>query len=343
MKTSLKRFTAFALMLAVMFSSVLSVSASENLFVSGRDYVIVGKGAEGQSIVMDLNGKSEVKATYYPVTSVKMSKPDYMVEVEDVPKTKNLEVKVVYNANLEMYGVQITAKDLLDSSFTIKYLKKIGANYQAVALNNVSLMVIDGDDHLPNPDIDDDDDDDENDGVYRAYRAQASTTNVLEGLKACANGQALVVDVSADDRVSNSWMKTLKNYPSKSLIFAGDSYSWTIKGSDVKSISSYLSHYVGVSRVAPNQEEIENACGIKNVPVIVINGMAKFPATESQLRIQLMGQSFKEATINVYRYENGRVVTVAEDLQTDGDGFVSFPVTKPGTYFASHYKSSKAV
>jgi len=346
MKTSLKRFTALALMFVVMLAGILPVSAAENLFVAGRNYVIVGKGAEGQSIVMDLNGKSEVKATYYPVTSVKMSKPDYMVDVEDIPKVKDkdLEIKVIYNSNLEMYGIQITARELLDSSFTIKYLKRTGPNYQAVALNTVNLMVIDGDDHLPNPDIDgDDEDDDENDELYRAYRSQASSTNVQEGLKACADGQALVVDISSNDRIANAWLKTLKEYPSKSLIFAGDSYSWTVKGSDIKSIKSYLSHYVGVSRVADNQAEIEAACGINNVPVIVINGMSKFPAAESQLRIQLMGQSFKGTTVNVYRYENGKVITVAEDLETDGDGFVSFPVTKPGTYFASRFKSSKAV
>ena len=313
MKTSLKRFTAFALMFVVMLAAVLPVSAAENLFVAGRDYVIVGKGAEGQSIVMDLNGKSEVKATYYPVTSFKMSKPDYLVDVEDIPKTKDkdLEIKVVYNANLEMYGIQITARELLDSSFTVKYMKKTGPNYQAIALNTVNLMVIDGDDHIYNPEIDgDDDDDDENDDLYRAYKAQAGATNVLEGLKACADGQSLVVDVSNDNRVANAWLKSLRDYPSKSLIFAGDSYSWTVKGSDVTSIKSYLSHYVGISRVADNQAEIEAACGISNVPVIVINGMSKFPAAESQLRIQLMGRSFKETSVNIYRYEDGKVITI---------------------------------
>lgn len=342
MKTSLKRLIAFALMCAVMLAAVLPVSAAENLFIAGQKYVLVGKGAEEQTVVMDLNGKSEVKTVFYPVTSVQMTKPDYSIDVEDVPNSKYADIKVVYNSNLQMYGIEIKAKEMINTSFVVKYLKKIGVNYQAVALNNIKLKVIDGDDHIPDPDVDREDED-ENDALYRAYRSQANTINVLEGLEACAEGQSLIVDVSGDNRVSNSWLKNLKKYPTKSLVFSGDSYSWTVKGSDIKSTSTYLSHYVGVSRAVENQAEIENACGIKNVPVIAINGMSKFPASKAELRVQLTGKSFQDTVVNVYRYESGKVYTVAENVETDGEGNITLTVTEPGIYLASRFKSSKAI
>lgn len=309
-------------------------SPAYSLFQAGNSYALIGKGAEEDSIVINLEGKSEVTAVYYAVTSVPLSKPDYMVEVEDVPGKDELEVKVVYNETLNMYGVKVTAKDLINGNFVVKYLKRIGNNYQAVALKTVDIMVIDGDDYVAPEEISEEN--------YSAYRSQAAATNVLEGLTSCADGQSIVVDISDTNRISNAWLKTLKKYPDKSLVCAGEDYSWTVKGSDIGSTSGYLSHYMGVSMVASNQEELERASGIKNVRPVIISGMKKFPAA-AELTVHMAGQSYKNAIANVYRYENGKVTVVVEDVPCDSNGNLSFKVTSGGTYLVSQLKSSKAV
>ena len=337
MKKSFKRVAAFLVMCAVLLTAALPVSAAENLFAAGKDIVFVGKGAKEQTIVMDLNGQSEVKATFYPVTSKKMSKPKYYVDVEDVPDTNDLKVRVVYNEGLEMYGIEITAKAMMRCSFVVKYLKYTGPNYEAFAYNDLKLLVINGDEHLPDPDEREDDDE-----LYRGYRSQAGSTNVLEGLEACADYQTLAVDVSNDNRVSNAWLKALRKYPNKSLSFVGEHYSWTVRGSDIKTNSKYLSHYVGVSRQAKNKEEIEAACGIKNVKTIEIGGMAGFPVSKAELTVQLTGQAYRDAVVNVYQYRSGKIYVIDQNVETDGDGNVTFEA-EPGTYIVCKNKVSNAI
>lgn len=333
----LKKWIASAAACVMAVCSCLTVLAADSptysLFQAGNSYTLVGKGAEDNSIVINLEGKSEVTSVYYAVTSVPLSKPDYMVEVEDVPGKNQLDVKVVYNEALNMYGIKVTAKDLINGNFVVKYLKRIGNNYQAVALKTVNIMVIDGDDYVSPEEISEEN--------YSAYRSQAAATNVLEGLSGCADGQSIVVDISDTNRISNAWLKTLKKYPSKSLICAGEDYSWTVKGSDINSTSGYLSHYMGVSMVAANQEELEQASGIKNIRPVVISGMKKFPAS-AKLTVHLAGQSYKGAIVNVYKYENGKVMVVAQDVQCDSNGNLSFKVTSGGTYLVSQLKSPNA-
>ncbi len=337
MKKTFKRIAAFLTVCAVLLAAALPVSAADNLFAAGRNIVFVGKGAKEQTVVMDLKGQSEVKATFYPVTSKKMSKPKYYVDVEDVPDNENLKVRVVYNEGLEMYGIEITAKEMMRCSFVVKYLKYTGPNYEAFAYNDLKLLVINGEDHLPDPDEREDDDE-----LYRGYRSQAGSTNVLEGLEACADYQTLAVDVSNDNRVPNAWLKALKKYPNKSLSFVGEHYSWTVRGSDIKSSSKYLSHYVGVSRQAKNKEEIEEVCGIKNVKTIEISGMDNFPASKAELTVELSGQSYQNTVVNVYQYKYGKVYIIDENVETDGDGNVTFNA-EPGTYIVCKNKVSNAI
>lgn len=168
----------------VALGSVTTVFAQESLtttlYQKGNDYLLVGKGAQENSIVINMGGKSEVTTTYYAASPMMMEKPDYRVEVEDLPDDDEAEIKVVYNETLNMYGVQITAKDLSNSDFMIRYLKKTGSNYQAIAQTNIKLMIIDGDDYVSDEEISDE--------RYSDLRSQAGSTNVLEGLKAVPTG-----------------------------------------------------------------------------------------------------------------------------------------------------------
>ena len=165
---------------------------------------------------------------------------------------------------------------------------------------------------------------------------------MLEGLEACADYQTLAVDVSNDNRVSNAWLKALRKYPNKSLSFVGEHYSWTVRGSDIKTNSKYLSHYVGVSRQAKNKEEIEAACGIKNVKTIEIGGMAGFPVSKAELTVQLTGQAYRDAVVNVYQYRSGKIYVIDQNVETDGDGNVTFEA-EPGTYIVCKNKVSNAI
>ena len=180
----MKKLAALAVACIMALGSVTTVFAQESLtttlYQKGNDYLLVGKGAQENSIVINLGGKSEVTTTYYAASPMMMEKPDYRVEVEDLPDDDEAEIKVIYNETLNMYGVQITAKDLSNSDFMIRYLKKTGSNYQAIAQTNIKLMIIDGDDYVSDEEISDE--------RYSDLRSQAGSTNVLEGLESCADG-----------------------------------------------------------------------------------------------------------------------------------------------------------
>lgn len=332
-----KKLAALAVACIMALGSVTTVFAQESLtttlYQKGSEYLLVGKGAQENSIVINLGGKSEVTTTYYAASPMMMEKPDYRVEVEDLPDDDEAEIKVIYNETLNMYGVQITAKDLSNSDFMIRYLKKTGSNYQAIAQTNIKLMIIDGDDYVSDEEISDE--------RYSDLRSQAGSTNVLEGLESCADGQSIVVDISDTNRISNAWLKTLRQYPKKTLVCTGEDYSWTIKGSDVGGNSGYLSHYMGVSTVASNQKELEQAMGITGVCPVVISGMRMFPATAT-LTVHMAGQSYKNTKANVYRYENGKLTVVQENVMTDANGNLTFPVSSGGTYIVSRNKSRNA-
>ena len=333
-----KRIIAAAAACAMVLSGVLTVTAEDTFYAlrrQGSAYSLVGKGAGDDSIVINLNGKSKVTATYYTAAPVRMEAPEYIVKVEDVPDKDDAEIKVVYNETLGMYGIEITAKELTNETFVIRYLKKTGSNYEAFAVKSVELMVIDGEDYKASEEI--------SDTEYSAIRSQAASTNVAQGLNRCADGQSITIDISDTNRISNSWLKTLKNYPNKSLICTGEDYAWTVKGSDVRLTSTYLSHYVGVSFQAANQEELEKACGITNVRPVIVSGMKKFPASAS-LTVHMSGVAYKNAAVNIYKYENGKVLKVAEGIQSDENGCIAFPgATETGTYLVSLIKSPKAV
>lgn len=340
MKTNLKRFSAFVTMLVIMLLAVLPVSAAG---ISGNDFVLVGKGADYQSIVMDLDGKSEVSAVYYPVTKVKMSQPEYLIEVDDVSEEKGLKVNVFYNDDLEMYGIKVTAKEMMDESFVIKFFKLNRSNYERFSYASIHLTVIDGDERLYDPDeyyYDEDEDDEYIDEILRTYQSQSKKVNVVEGLEACAKDQFLTVDISDSGLIPASWMSTLKKYPEKALTLAGNRYSWTVKGADVKASSSRLSYHADISRSSVYQADIERLSGINNVPVVVIADMKNFPVSKAILRVQILGNVYKNTDVNIYLYENGKVFSVAEDVRTDKNGYVSFPVSKGGVYFVSRFKSA---
>ena len=153
-----KRIIAAAAACAMVLSGVLTVTAEDTFYAlrrQGSAYSLVGKGAGDDSIVINLNGKSKVTATYYTAAPVRMEAPEYIVKVEDVPDKDDAEIKVVYNETLGMYGIEITAKELTNETFVIRYLKKTGSNYEAFAVKSVELMVIDGEDYKASEEISD--------------------------------------------------------------------------------------------------------------------------------------------------------------------------------------------
>ena len=98
---------------------------------------------------------------------------------------------------------------------------------------------------------------------------------------------------------------------------------------------------MGVSTVASNQKELEQAMGITGVCPVVISGMRMFPATAT-LTVHMAGQSYKNTKANVYRYEDGKLTVVQEDVMTDANGNLTFPVSSGGTYIVSRNKSRNA-
>ena len=71
--------------------------------------------------------------------------------------------------------------------------------------------------------------------------------------------------------------------------------------------------------------------------------MKKFPASAS-LTVRMSGVAYKNAAVNIYKYENGKVLKVAEGVQSDENGCIAFPgATETGTYLVSLIKSPKAV
>ena len=70
--------------------------------------------------------------------------------------------------------------------------------------------------------------------------------------------------------------------------------------------------------------------------------MDNFPASKAELTVELSGQSYQNTVVNVYQYKYGKVYIIDENVETDGDGNVTFNA-EPGTYIVCKNKVSNAI
>ena len=326
----LKRLTALAMAAVMAFGCAMTAQAADGYakLKKGWEYTIVGKGVEDDSIVMDLNDKEKVTGVYYITIPEELRAPEYIVKVEDTPHESKAEIDVFYNETLEMYGIRIVAKEMLDTTFTLKYITKIDGVKQAYAYKYVPLTVIDQDKFLTSLEYDTEDYWD----ALEELQDRDSVVNVTQGLKTLADGQSLVVDISTNEKISNVWLKYLSKYPTKSMICAGDNYALTIKGSEAVYKSLGTSYKVDVDIKSTKLLEWEQKTGIKDVRPFEVTGMSKLPS-KATLKLRVSGLMYKNATVNLYKYENGKVTKVASGLKTDGYGVVAIPgYAADGTY-----------
>lgn len=326
----LKRLTALALAAVMVFGSAVTTFAADGYskLTKGWEYTIVGKGVEDDSIVMDLNDKEKVTGVYYITIPEELRAPEYIVKVEDTPHKSKAEIDVFYNETLEMYGIRIIAKEMLDTTFTLKYITRIDGVKQAYAYKYIPLTVIDQDRFLTSLDPESE----EYAEKLEDLQDRDSVVNVTEGLKSLKNGQSLVVDISANEKISNIWLKYLSKDASKSLICAGDNYALTIKGSDAKYKSLGTSYKVDVDIKSTKLLDWEKKTGIKDVRPFEVTGMSKLPS-KATLKLRVFGLMYRNATVNLYKYEDGKVTKVASGLKTDGYGVVAIPgYAADGTY-----------
>ena len=167
----LKRLTALALAAVMVFGSAVTTFAADGYskLTKGWEYTIVGKGVEDDSIVMDL----------------KLRAPEYIVKVEDTPHKSKAEIDVFYNETLEMYGIRIIAKEMLDTTFTLKYITRIDGVKQAYAYKYIPLTVIDQDRFLTSLDPESE----EYAEKLEDLQDRDSVVNATEGLKSLKNPQ----------------------------------------------------------------------------------------------------------------------------------------------------------
>jgi len=331
----LKRITALAMAAMMVFGCAVTAHADDNYakLKNGQEYTIVGKGVEDDSIVMNLNDREKVTGIYYITIPETLKAPQHIVKVEDLPHPDKAEIDVFYNETLEMYGIRIIAKELLDTSFTLRYITEVNGVKQAYAFKNVPLTVIDDDRFITSLDPESE----EYEEALEELQKKGSVVNVLEGLKESPKGQRLVVDISQNEKISNAWLKQLSKMPENTLICAGDNYALKIKGSDAKYKNLTLEYKVNVEISNTKLNEWEKKTGVKDARPVIVSGMKKLPA-KAKLKLRISGVAYRNASVNLYKFENGKTTKIASGVKTDGFGVLEFPdYAADGTYIVSRF------
>ena len=329
-----RRIVSAAMAAVMVFGCALTANAADSyttMLKKGEEYTIIGKGVTNDGIVMNLNDKEKVVGIYYITIPEELRLPEYTVKVEDTPNPSDAEIDVFYNETLGMYGIRIIAKDLLDDSFTLRYItKKDGVN-QAYAFKYVPLTVIDDDRFITTLTYGSEEYEEELDKLLNVD----DVVNVADGIKKIGKNQSLVVDISRNQKIDNLWLKYLSKDASKSLICAGDSYALTFKGKDASYKSLGTNYKVKVDIKNTKLQEWEKKTGIKNVRPFEVTGMDKVPA-KATLKLRVSGVPFRSTTVDLYKFENGKATKIANDLKTNAYGVVEIPgFIADGTYLIS--------
>ncbi len=318
----MKRLIALAL--AVVFTLLCSTCA---LAAEKKpDFMLVGKGATEERIVLDLNGDEKVSVTFYLLSPKGYSYPGYLLSIDGPGYNSGAEVTTKYEPALGQYSVTVTAKKMVSTQFSvIVYGKGTGA-YVQKAIRSYRLEVLDGDSYAYW-------DKEYSDEELAKMQSEAKKINVTDGIAYAPEGGTVVADISENAQLSISALKALKKRPDNTLKLAGERYYWEFTGKDVNYQGKRLAEDVSVE-LQNNllREEMRKASGKVNITAIRLPARELLPENAVLgVRSSLLKGS---ATAKLYKYSGGKAALVQAGLPVDEDGWVSFTLPDDGnTWF----------